>query len=150
MSGLGRIHPPYNVDPPLPEDPEKPPPYPIPSQREETMTGLKRYPLVAEPYSYPIYSNTAFGLLGWANVAADIALTAEGGNSNRRPTKTHDQLVARDIFGPLGMDSSFFKIPPALVDRIAIPKTSQETAVSNFLFKPLIPLLISIYLSVTM
>lgn len=58
------------------------------------MHDIASLPLVAEPYTYPIYSNTGFSLLGWALTAAANA-------------SSYAELIQKDIFTPLGLGSSF-------------------------------------------
>lgn len=75
------------------------------------------------PYSYPVYSNAGIDLLGLANIAAN-QLASDG---DREP-KTHEELIKRDIFDPLGLNSSFyhFRAGTSWADRLAVPSVSVE------------------------
>lgn len=64
-------------------------------------------PLINTPYNYPVYSNTGVGLLGVANVEANKLAST---NPSAEP-QTHKDLLQRDIFDPLGFNSSFFRVP---------------------------------------
>lgn len=90
----------------------------------ETFDALARLPLVNTPYSYPIYSNTGFGLLGLANSGADKSKFPIGARL------THAELLKRDVFQPLGMTSSFFRAPEReeLRAHMAVPAQGPEWA----------------------
>ena len=89
------------------------------------LKAVAKYPLVNLPWSYPIYSNTAFALLGAANVAANKLAS---GNPDLEP-QTHEDLVSRDIFKPLGFEGSFFRIPvSSVMKQIAVPKDNSAVA----------------------
>ena len=39
--------------------------------------AVAKYPLVAPQYTFPVYSNTGFDILGYCNVAADSSTTGQ-------------------------------------------------------------------------
>jgi CubicO group peptidase (beta-lactamase class C family) len=89
------------------------------------LKAVAKYPLVNLPWSYPIYSNTAMALLGAANIAANKLASA---NPDSEP-QTHEDLVNRDIFKPLGFDGSFFRVPVSSVTKqVAVPKDNSGWA----------------------
>ncbi|KAG9309359.1 beta-lactamase/transpeptidase-like protein [Chiua virens] len=108
MSGLGRDLPPGNA---LGHWPNSlfgagPPEYngrEFPS-RQDVFDGIAQSRPAAAPYTYPVYSNTGYSLLGIANVAANIA--ANGPSS----PQTHAELMQQDIFGPLGFNGTIFLV----------------------------------------
>lgn len=86
----------------------------------ETMKqAIARYPLVAPSYSYPIYSNTGFAVLGWCNVAAAKLV----GNTS---PNTYAELLQRDIFAPLHMKGSSFLASDLPGDHLAFPCIGDE------------------------
>jgi len=89
------------------------------------LKAVAEYPLVNLPWSYPIYSNTAMALLGAANIAANKLASP---HPDSEP-QTHEDLVNRDIFKPLGFDGSFFRIPVSSVAKqVAVPKDNSGWA----------------------
>ncbi|CAK5280295.1 unnamed protein product [Mycena citricolor] len=128
MSGLGRDYPPENFGDvwPLPLDEV---------ERDDGKAGrtgtaealleaAMHYPLVAPQYTFPVYSNTGFDLLGLCNVAAFEMVTG-------RVNVTHHELLDEHIFQPLGLTSSFYRIANAsIATRVAIPSSDFEWAVS--------------------
>lgn len=137
MSGIGRDLPPLDIewpqnspipelnriraqgDSPLPEHGYK-----------ELMESINKYPLINLPYDYPVYSNSGIDLLGLANVAANNRSVVD---SEAEP-QTHEDLVKRDILEPLGLNSSFYRVPyeTSLVDNLAIPNENHEWADFTF------------------
>jgi CubicO group peptidase (beta-lactamase class C family) len=99
----------------------------------ELVKSVNTYPLINLPYDYPIYSNTGIDLLGLSNAAANKRHA--GSNSENEP-QTHEDLVQRDIFDPLGLNASFYRVPygTPLVDDLAIPNQDHEWAVSVSFF----------------
>lgn len=93
---------------------------------DEVINAVSTFPLVNIPYEYPVYSNTGMDLLGLANVAANKLASAVPADE----PQTHKELVKRDIFDPLGMHASFFRVPDdaALRRHIAIPSKDAEWA----------------------
>ncbi|KIY51270.1 beta-lactamase/transpeptidase-like protein [Fistulina hepatica ATCC 64428] len=83
----------------------------------------------AENYQFPVYSNAGMDVLGLANVAAN-KLASDGVDQS----ESHKDLVKRDIFDPLGMTSSFYRVPEdqAIRDLIAIPAVDSDEADLNF------------------
>ena len=64
-------------------------------------------------------------MLGLANVAANKLASAK---PDTEP-QSHEELLKRDIFGPLGLTGSFFSIPDSSSkSRIAVPKQNSEWA----------------------
>ncbi|EGN94877.1 hypothetical protein SERLA73DRAFT_77610 [Serpula lacrymans var. lacrymans S7.3] len=106
MSGLGRDWPPGNTSNAWPKTLGGAGPLyyngqPFPTH-QDVYDAIAYDPLIAPPYTYPIYSNTGYSLLGITNVAANEAFEGSGS-----PT-THAELVKRDIFDPLGLNGSSF------------------------------------------
>ena len=95
---------------------------------ETLLRSVAKYPLINEPYLYPIYSNSGFDLLGLVNVAANRKASD---NPDAEPA-SHRELVQRDIFGPIGLNSSFYRVPSDLLlsSRIAVPSQNADWAVS--------------------
>ena len=95
----------------------------IPTE-EDMLEAIKSYPLSNIPNYQPLYSNTGFALLGMACTAANLA--HEGASA----PKTYPELIRRDIFEPLGMDSSSFNLADENRDRIAVASTDNDDLVS--------------------
>ena len=74
------------------------------------MDAIVQYPLVAPSYSYPIYSNTDFSLLGWCIVAATKAADPTASGS-----------YAEDIVQPLSMNGSTFLVSTKDKAHLAFP-----------------------------
>jgi CubicO group peptidase (beta-lactamase class C family) len=135
--GIGRDYPPYELRD-WPQDSLKPllegirakssADIPFPKRDyAHLVESVNKYPLINLPYDYPIYSNTGMDLLGLANVAAN-------NHSQAHPEiepHTHEDLIKRDIFGPLKLNSSFYRVPyeTAQAD-LAVPNKNHEWAVS--------------------
>lgn len=100
------------------------------STLKNVLGGIKEYPLVHLPYSYPIYSNAGFDMLGLALVAANAK--AKGDLVEEEP-KTYKELVKRDILEPFGLNSSFYRVPEdeKLKDHIAVSSKYPHWAVST-------------------
>ena len=81
--------------------------------------AIARYPLIVPSYSYPIYSNTGFSVLGWCNVAAAKQL-------NKTSSNTYAGLLQRDIFIPLHMTGSSFLASDFPSDHLAFPSIGDE------------------------
>lgn len=81
--------------------------------------AIAQYPLIVSSYSYPIYSNTGFAVLGWCNVAAAKQL-------NKTSPNTYAGLLHRDIFAPLHMKGSSFLASDLPDDHLAFPSTGDE------------------------
>ncbi|KAG8921540.1 hypothetical protein FRC01_000197 [Tulasnella sp. 417] len=110
MAGIGRDYPPVTIPswPKIDPRPERCPDvryasttigdimHNLPNSTEPILEMIKELPLVAPPYTYPIYSNTGFNVLGWAVAAA------AGGKPEDYP-----DILYRDIFEPLGLSSAF-------------------------------------------
>ncbi|KAF9454094.1 beta-lactamase/transpeptidase-like protein [Macrolepiota fuliginosa MF-IS2] len=140
MSGMGRDYPPSDIG-------DWPQNSPIPSFKrmrtqddlpfpkrnyEQLVKSVNKYPLVNLPYDYPIYSNSGIDLLGLSNVAANKRASSQ---PNDEP-QSHEDLINRDIFGPLGLNSSFYHVPygTPLVDDLAVPNKDHDWA--DFYFDP--------------
>ncbi|KAF6766639.1 beta-lactamase class C binding protein-like protein [Ephemerocybe angulata] len=95
---------------------------------ENVLGTIKDTPLLSVPYSYPIYSNVGFDLLGLANVAANLQSAKESGADLAEEPKTHRDLVKRDILDVFGLNSSFYRLPEDkyLKDHIAVPAKDFE------------------------
>ncbi|KAF7784072.1 hypothetical protein Agabi119p4_237 [Agaricus bisporus var. burnettii] len=142
MSGIGRDYPPFDIGewPQIPSTStlrrmQSQGSLPLPERGQRTFAELvkfiNKYPLINLPYDYPIYSNSGMDLLGLSNVAAN-KLRA-GSNSGNEP-QSHEELVKRDIFDPLGLNGSFYRVPygTSLVDNLAVPNQSHEWADITF------------------
>ncbi|KAF7347662.1 Beta-lactamase domain-containing protein [Mycena venus] len=126
LSGLGRDYPPADVGEPWPrplgslavEDQVKVFAEP---DFEEFFNAVAKYPLVAPQYTFPIYSNTGFDLLGLANLKA-----AESATGKKR---TYRQLMKDDVFDPLGLNGTFHQIPNSrLAAQVAVPAANSDMA----------------------
>lgn len=127
MSGLGRDWPPGDAKGSWPESRGGAGPawynglnFPT---REEFLSSIAVNRLVAQPYTLPSYSNTGFSLLGLANVAWNQAKEGEDAPS------THAELLSRDIFVPLELNSSFFVLTEETKSRIAVASVFPEETV---------------------
>ncbi|KAG9002541.1 hypothetical protein FRB90_011361 [Tulasnella sp. 427] len=115
MSGIGRDYPPVNV-PSWPKIDPRDLMHNLPNTTDPILDTIKKVPLVAPPYTYPIYSNTGFNVLGWSVAAA------AGGKPEDYPNILH-----RDIFEPLGLTSAF-NLTEKSARKVAVPMTaSYET-----------------------
>ena len=93
---------------------------------EQALSYLSSFPLASRPNNFPIYSNVGFGLLGLVNIIANVQASK---NKEQEP-QTHADLLKRDIFDPLGLDSTFFSNPsPDQRGRIAVPNKDTGLAV---------------------
>ncbi|KAF7311060.1 Beta-lactamase domain-containing protein [Mycena chlorophos] len=125
LSGIGRDYPPYDVGS-WPATLAKPDPSDEYDNRmngslDRLLDAVAHIPLVAPQYTFPIYSNTGFDLLGACNTAAYELATGE--------PITHRELLHKDVFDPLKMTSSFYKIPNSrLAAQVAVPATDSEWA----------------------
>ncbi|KAF4623002.1 hypothetical protein D9613_002177 [Agrocybe pediades] len=126
LSGIGRVDfGEWPVDDPVAHMPD-------PNQTEFDRTyetiikATSKFPLITAPYNYPVYSNTGFELLGLANVAANLAAAKD---ASKEP-QTHKELLKRDIFDPLKLKSSFFRLPASeeLRAHIAVPQQDADWA----------------------
>lgn len=88
--------------------------------QKEILESIANIPLVVPQYTFPVYSNTGFNLLG-------LALTAA-----TNVTSSYADLIHRDIFKPLKMKSSF-NVTAENAHRIAVPSFHPETAVRSVL-----------------
>ncbi|KAH7922968.1 beta-lactamase/transpeptidase-like protein [Leucogyrophana mollusca] len=118
MSGLGRDLPPGDASQAWPTSlggggppPENGRPFPT---LEDIFKAISANQPVVPPYTYPVYSNTGFQLLGMANVAANRAFEGEDAPS------THAQLIHRDVFGPLGFNGTSFLTTDANKHHVAV------------------------------
>lgn len=103
---------------------------------ESVLHAIRSHPLIAPQWTYPVYSNTGFNVLGWANLAASqIAASAQG----VRSVETFSELIKKDIFEPVGMNSSFYSIPPGLENRVAVNHLDPEESVRVTQSDPSVP-----------
>ncbi|KAG8945132.1 hypothetical protein FRC04_001198 [Tulasnella sp. 424] len=109
MAGIGRDYPPINI-PSWPKIDRSKIKHKPPNSTEPILEMIKELPLVAPPYTYPIYSNAGFNVLGWA------VATAAGGKPEDYP-----DLLRRDIFEPLGL-SSAFNVTEETAAKVAVPR----------------------------
>jgi len=130
LLGIGRDLPPTDFGEWPIEDPESRLPERNQTESERTyknvMEAVNKYPLITTPYNYPVYSNTGFSLLGLANVAANLASAKDASTE----PQTHKELLQRDIFDPLRLKSSFFRLPESeeLRAHIAVPLKDAQWA----------------------
>ncbi|KAJ7225275.1 beta-lactamase/transpeptidase-like protein [Mycena pura] len=126
LSGIGRDYPPYDVG-------EWPAPVSGPGNQGDELEGRRngslerllgavaKYPLVTPQYTFPVYSNAGFDTLGLCNVAANELATGQ--------VRTHRELLQEHVFGPLGLNSSFYHIPNSrLAAQVAVPLSHSEWA----------------------
>ncbi|KAJ6520024.1 beta-lactamase/transpeptidase-like protein [Mycena sanguinolenta] len=122
LSGLGRDYPPDNIGEPWPR------PLAVEGHRpvmdvglEDLLNAVAKFPLVTPQYTFPIYSNTGFDVLGLCNLGAYKLATGK--------ERTHQELMQDDVFGPLGLNSSFYGIPSnSLAPRVAVPASDSNMA----------------------
>ena len=127
MSGMGRDWPPGTASGwPWNTAGSGPPPIngrPFPSQ-ESVLEDLPNHPFVALPWTLPSYSNTGIGVLGLALAAADRVASG-------RPTAlTHAELLQRDVFGPMGLNSSHFLATNFNRAKLVVSSVEPEVVVS--------------------
>lgn len=132
MSGLGRDWP-SGTATSFPNGTEcsGPPPLnclPFP-EHSDLFRAIQTHHLVSPPSTYPLYSNTGFGTLGLALVAANRAASD---NPSREP-KSYAELLERDVFRPLGLNGSHFLKTEANKDSIVLPSVGSE--LTDFDFK---------------
>ncbi|KAJ7293134.1 beta-lactamase/transpeptidase-like protein [Mycena rebaudengoi] len=127
LAGIGRDYPPGDFGD------SWPPPQEAYMARAGSTDGLGKLlkaiaelPLVAPQYSFPVYSNAGFDVLGLCNLAANFMATKE--------LMAYGELLQRDIFAPLSMNSSFYQVPAALAANIAVGSSDSEWA--DFTFDP--------------
>lgn len=120
-SGIGNDFPPANMTnwPHGFEGSGSPPDNGLPFPTEQaTINAINALPLVVPSYSVPIYSDTAYGILGLVSAAADRGVNGQ-----------YAALAKRDIFGPLGMTSSSFTTIPALRNNTVVASVESNEAV---------------------
>jgi CubicO group peptidase (beta-lactamase class C family) len=93
---------------------------------DEILDAVKSYPLSNPPYSPPLYSNTGYALLGMAAVAANSARESESA------PKTYVGLIHRDIFEPLGLNGSSFRVTDENRARVAVASVHSDEVVSDY------------------
>jgi CubicO group peptidase (beta-lactamase class C family) len=123
LSGMGRDYPPENIQNPTFPRSEWNRTREMPTE-ENILEAIRTYPLIAPQYKYPIYSNTGFNVLGMANLAA-----AQQAYPNKSRYATFEELIKADIFDPIGLDSSFYEIPPGFENRMAVSLPYPQEAV---------------------
>jgi CubicO group peptidase (beta-lactamase class C family) len=97
---------------------------------DEILDALKSFPLSNAPYSPPLYSNTGYALLGMAAVAASSAHEGESA------PKTHAGLIGRDIFEPLGLNGSSFRVTDENKARVAVASIHSDEVVGASVYFP--------------
>ncbi|KAJ6575319.1 beta-lactamase/transpeptidase-like protein [Mycena capillaripes] len=126
LSGIGRDYPPQDVGetwptPFLVEDEHHEFNGLVDRNLDELMNAIATIPLAAPQYTFPIYSNAGFDLLGLCNAAAHNLATGK--------EKTYRELIQDDVFDPLGLNSSFYQVPNSrLAAQIAVPLSHSEWA----------------------
>ncbi|KAI0663850.1 beta-lactamase/transpeptidase-like protein [Cubamyces menziesii] len=130
MSGLGRNWPPgMATDWPHDAQGGGPPPIngnPFPS-REALLEAIAGHHLVSPPWFYPSYSNTGIGVLGLALAAASSMAAGDD------TPITHADLMKREVFEPLGLNSSHFLATDANRHLVMVPSIAPEVADLDFL-----------------
>jgi CubicO group peptidase (beta-lactamase class C family) len=123
MAGLGLDYPVENLD----GWPHVPPPLFKPSNffpvetyptKSEILQVIAKNPLVAPQYTFPVYSNTGYALLGWCNTVAYQMATGHN--------LSYAELLKKDIFQPLGMNGSSFVMTEDNKRHIVLPKDASE------------------------
>ncbi|KZV89519.1 beta-lactamase/transpeptidase-like protein [Exidia glandulosa HHB12029] len=89
---------------------------PFPTEAD-TIAAINSATLMVAPYTFPLYSDTAYGVLGLVNAAADGKVNGQ-----------YAALIKRDIFDKLGMSSSSFKAP-ASTERVVVSSSEPVEAV---------------------
>jgi CubicO group peptidase (beta-lactamase class C family) len=120
MSGIGKNLPPPNFDwwpIPPPGSPPAGSEIKVPTL-QEAVDSVAEMPLVAPPYTFPVYSNAGFSMLGGSITAA--VSKAEGKDI------TYPDLMERDIFKPLGMNGSSFAASEGNYAHLAIPSIGTD------------------------
>ncbi|EGO21816.1 hypothetical protein SERLADRAFT_474737 [Serpula lacrymans var. lacrymans S7.9] len=115
MSGLNTFSPPGDASGSWPKSPEG-----ESSSGHATLAqvleSIASHRPIAPPYTFPVYSNTGYKLLGLANVAANRAFE----NHTDAPS-THAELMHRDVFTPLGLKDSSFLTSPTNRANVVVP-----------------------------
>jgi len=131
LSGLGRDYPPEDFGEPWPrplaveDNDDKLKALMDVVSEKEFLNAVATYPLVAPQWSFPIYSNTGFDVLGLCNLGADKLTTGK--------ERTYRELLQDDVFDPLGLNSSFYKIPNSrLAAQVAVPASNSDMADDTF------------------
>ncbi|KAF8587756.1 beta-lactamase/transpeptidase-like protein [Ramaria rubella] len=106
MSGLGRDWPPSNAA----DWPETPYGHRQMPGAELFLDALNSNTAITDSYSYPIYSNTGYNLLGYANVFANENYERANKIFKTGIPTTHAELMERDVFRRLGLNGSSFLI----------------------------------------
>jgi Beta-lactamase len=89
--------------------------------RDNILRAIALRPLAFEPWTWPLYSNTGFNLLGWATAeAAGKNTSALLPESDQDKTNWED-LLRYDVFDPLEMKDSSFWVPLEKRDNVAVP-----------------------------
>ncbi|KAJ7619223.1 beta-lactamase/transpeptidase-like protein [Mycena polygramma] len=126
LSGIGRDYPPVDVGETWPApifaaDEDYKFKGLVDRNLEELLDAVATIPLATPQYTFPLYSNAGFDILGLSNVAAHNLATGE--------STTHRQLMQDHVFDPLGLNSSFYVVPDdRLAAQIAVPASYSEWA----------------------
>ncbi|KIO26859.1 hypothetical protein M407DRAFT_23917 [Tulasnella calospora MUT 4182] len=124
MAGIGRDYPPVTV-PGWPKFDRRKIVHNLPNTTEPILEMIKELPLVAPSYTYPIYSNTGFNVLGRAVAAA------AGGKP-----EDYADFLHRDIFEPLGL-SSAFNVTEKTAGNVVVPALgSYQTDMAFWPYNP--------------
>lgn len=91
-------------------------------------TALRSNAFLNNPYTFPIYSNSGYILLGILNTLA------EAHQANRTSPLSHVELVNRDIFQPLGLSGSSFYVTEENKDHVAVSFSMSWKMVCPFYF----------------
>ncbi|KIY69156.1 beta-lactamase/transpeptidase-like protein [Cylindrobasidium torrendii FP15055 ss-10] len=127
LSGIGRDYPNVDFDTYPHVDNREKSPDTTGATQKGMLEAIASEPLIAPPYSYPIYSNTGMDLLGIANLGAEKL------SDELTSAESHNDMVKRDIFEPLGLNGSFYGAPgSAHTEHLAVPKKSSELADFQF------------------
>lgn len=91
--------------------------------KDDILRAIASRPLAFEPWTRPLYSNTGFNLLGWATAEAykRSQNTSSGDAVSAAASPTMEDLLQKDVFGPLRMSDSCFLVPEGKKDRVAVP-----------------------------
>ncbi|EPQ55044.1 beta-lactamase/transpeptidase-like protein [Gloeophyllum trabeum ATCC 11539] len=129
-AGIGGNLPPGNMsDWPHSLDGANTPPYngrPFPTP-ERVLEAQAELSLSTPPHGLPLYSNAGFSILGMVNLAA-----ARRSDEYRDRVSTIEELIERDVFEPLGMNSSGYLAADLGAERVAVSSYASEDADYDF------------------
>ncbi|RUS27772.1 hypothetical protein BC938DRAFT_482746 [Jimgerdemannia flammicorona] len=90
------------------------------SEEYIVLSKLKHERLVVPPYTFPIYSNTGFSLLG--NALRRAVVLADPTRAN----VTLDELLREKVLAPLGMGMSGYQVEEEMRGNLAVPRNGSN------------------------